>query len=83
MEFKDKTSLIQHRKKEHERSVAPCRKFSVGDCPYNENKCWWNHTDKETLPENIQCCICSKTFKRKGEMMKQRKKDHITIVNFA
>merc|ERR1711947_3586 len=64
--FKEKTSLMQHRKTEHKSSVAPCRKFSVGECPYNENKCWWNHTDKENLSENVQCFICSKTYKSKG-----------------
>ena len=74
---------MQHRKKEHKSSVAPCRKFSVGECPYNDDKCWWNHTDKGNLSENVQCFICSKTYKSKGEMMKHRKKEHRSVVKFC
>ena len=79
-EFKDKVSLMQHRKKEHKSLVAPCRKYAVKMCPYIEETCWWNHNEKGPEPEKTQCFICGETFKSKGELMRHRKKEHLSIV---
>ena len=76
MEFKDKRNLLQHRKKEHYSSVAPCKKYAENNCPYKNETCFWNHT-KTSESENIQCFICGKTFRNKIEIMKHRKLEHI------
>ena len=78
-EFKDKRNLLQHRKKEHYNSVAPCRKYAEKSCPYSDETCYWKHTEKD-VSENIQCFICGKTYKGKNELMKHRKIEHINFV---
>ena len=81
-EFKDKRNLLQHRKKEHYNSVAPCRKYAEGKCPYVNETCYWNHTEKAES-ENIQCFICGKNYKGKNELMKHRKMEHINVVKLC
>ena len=79
-EFKDKSNLMKHRKKEHSYSVAPCRKFAQSNCPFIEETCFWRHTVEDNSTEHIQCYVCAKTFITKTELMKHRKKEHPSIV---
>ena len=77
-QFTTKRSLMEHRKIMHIESVAHCRNNLQGNCPYTDEKCFWNH-NKETK-ENVKCFICAKSFENKNEMMKHRKREHFDIV---
>ena len=50
-EFLTKPQLMRHRKLEHPNTVAPCKKYLVGQCDYEF--CWWIHKDGK--PAEIEC----------------------------
>ena len=77
-EFSTKHGLMDHRKTKHIESVAFCRKKLQANCPYTDEKCWWNHDEK--FKENINCFICGETFDNKNEMMKHRKRKHSNLI---
>ena len=79
-EFKDKKTFMQHRKKEHYSSVAPCNKFAENSCPFVEDTCWWSHKAREISSEKLHCFICGKSFNSKMELMRHRKKEHLHLV---
>ena len=82
--FNLKANLMDHRKSEHISTVAQCRNYSNGNCPYSNQMCWWTHADHNESEKNsrdaVNCYNCSKTFDTKGSMMKHRKTDHKTDV---
>ena len=69
-----------HRKKNHQATVAVCRKFTEGACNFTSESCWWNHFEKENINGRIQCFMCDETFESKSEMMRHRKNQHSSIV---
>ena len=82
--FSFKTDLMDHRKSEHLSTVAVCRNYSNGNCPYSSSMCWWLHADQQEIELNsgdsVKCYICCETFETKGTMMIHRKKEHKTVV---
>ena len=81
--FSLKANLMDHRKSEHISTVAQCRNYSNGNCPYSNQMCWWIHADQcesEHSRDSVKCYNCSKTFVTKGGMMTHRKNDHKTVV---
>ena len=44
--------------------------------------CWWKHTNHVHMnnPEQINCYICSDTYKTIEDLMKHRKKAHPNII---
>ena len=77
-EFTMKRDLMQHRKKKHIETVAPCSKKINGQCDYSDEMCWWSHEKKTELHHS--CYICGETFIDKNLMMKHRKKEHGNVV---
>ena len=69
--FKTKPDFMVHRKTEHYRLVALCRKGD--DCQF-KNRCWWKHEAEEG--NSIQCFFCETEFATKGEVMMHRKSYH-------
>ena len=57
-EFKEKSKLMQHRKKEHSTSVAPCRKFAENNCPFIEETCFWRHVEGQLNRAIAMLCLC-------------------------
>ena len=50
--FKTKTQVMNHRKKEHLKTVKPCLQFQAKKCQYNDNECWFKHGNiVENTPE--------------------------------
>ena len=45
--FPSKTNLLSHRKSKHGETVASCRKYLEGKCPFSTDKCWWNHKQND------------------------------------
>ena len=76
-EFTVKRDLMQHRKKKHIETVAPCSKKIKGQCDYSDEMCWWSHLKTE---KDHSCYICGETFIDKNIMMKHRKKEHGNVV---
>ena len=47
-QFSEKWNLMNHRKLKHPETVANCRKKQDGNCPFSDEKCWWNHQERQT-----------------------------------
>ena len=41
--FKTKTQVMNHRKKDHSKTVKPCLQFQAKKCQYNDDVCWFKH----------------------------------------
>ena len=80
-QFSQKWNLMNHRKEKHPEAVAFCRKKRDGNCPFSDEKCWWNHQNKnKESPLEIECFICGEIFERKSSLMRHRKLKHPTLV---
>ena len=44
--FENKSSLMSHRKTEHENTVKICSQFQSGNCVFRNETCWFLHTIK-------------------------------------
>ena len=42
--FDTKDNVMKHRKKAHKEKVRQCIYFSVGNCNYDDDSCWFNHS---------------------------------------
>ena len=72
--------MLNHRKEKHPEAVAFCRKKKDGKCLFSDEKCWWNHQDRQKYTtEQVECYICNQTFKDKPSMMTHRKIEHRSI----
>ena len=78
IQLKTKIDLMNHRKKEHLHSVAPCRNYINKKCSFPSELCWWNHS--ESKENNIECYVCGITFENKSSLMNHRKLKHASIV---
>ena len=76
-QFSEKWNLMNHRKQKHIEKVAYCRKKQEGSCPFSDDKCWWNHENKQ---QEVKCYVCDKIFQGKSSMMKHRKSEHTSLV---
>ena len=74
---------MKHRKSSHKETVAKCKNWVSGLCPYTEESCWWNHLEKTQNSYNHNCYVCAKTFDTKNHMMLHRKKEHSGIVGLC
>ena len=82
-QFSEKWNLMVHRKQKHVESVANCRKKQDGNCPFSDEKCWWNHKNRQANKHNIEqikCYFCDKIFENKPSLMKHRKAEHRSVV---
>ena len=82
--FRTKGNLMEHRKKEHLKTVAFCK--NKGDCVFSNEKCWWNHDDQQdskSREETFKCYICGDTFQQRGEMMVHKKSKHKESTRFC
>ena len=74
---------MNHRKQKHIEKVAYCRKKQAGNCPFSDEKCWWNHENTQPYKlqcEEVKCYVCDNIFQDKSSMMKHRKKEHTSMV---
>ena len=67
-EFKEKSKLMQHRKKEHSTSVAPCRKFAENNCSFIEETCFWRHVERTTQQSNCNVMFVQKLLEPKENL---------------
>ena len=80
-QFSEKWNLMYHRKQKHIQFVAYCKKKIEGNCPFSDEKCWWNHQNKnKASPLEIECFICGEIFESKSSLMRHRKLKHPTLV---
>ena len=77
--FIHKWEFMDHRKKEHEASVAICENNLKEICKFSSARCWWRHAEKQN-GDSIQCFVCGESFKNRGDVMVHRKKKHPQIV---
>ena len=42
-----KWNLMKHRKVNHIETIAHCKNKLEGNCPFSDQKCWWNHQKVE------------------------------------
>ena len=69
-----------HRKEKHPNFVRMCRNYNEGKCPFADSKCWWNHKQIQSSPQEVKCFVCEEKFDNKPSMMSHRKKKHYEIV---
>ena len=80
-QFSHKWNLMNHRKQKHIETVGQCKKKQDGNCPFSDDKCWWNHQEKQKpSTEQLECYICNQIFQDKPSMMKHRKAEHRSII---
>ena len=82
--FESKPNLMKHRKAEHIKTVAYCKKKASGECFFSDT-CWWNHDtqlEKERKAEGtgFKCYTCNETFNQKANMMIHKKEQHRHLV---
>ena len=53
-EFRLKSDLMYHRKKDHPQIMMPCRKYFNDNCTIEEQVCWYRHTLPNALPINMK-----------------------------
>ena len=71
--------LMNHMKKEHPSKISSCWYFNNTTCKFEADECWSSHEVEPQISQensNFECRKCSKTFSRKGDLMKHIKKDH-------
>ena len=81
-----KSNLMEHRKAKHAETVANCKNFIPGICPYTSKMCWWKHeieSDSRKLAKEFRCFTCNKTLQSKGEMMMHKKLEHRNTVRYC
>ena len=44
--FNSKTEVMKHRRESHGNVVEPCNKFVRGECPFQDNFCWFKHENE-------------------------------------
>ena len=73
---------MDHRKEKHSNSIAPCRNYEVGRCPYSDKMCWWKHgiLNEAVNQEIINCYFCDENFITMDSVMKHRKTKHPTTI---
>ena len=72
---------MTHRKVNHPGTIALCKNYAAGGCPFSSNGCWWRHNQQQKSgTENVDCFICGVTFKTRSEMMRHRKLYHSKAV---
>ena len=78
--FGRKRDMMAHRKRDHEEKVAICTEFTLGNCTYNREECWWKH-EKNMNEDDYSCAHCEKVFRNRGDLMKHRKTKHLEYVS--
>ena len=82
--FETKDSIMKHRKQAHKEKVKQCIYFSAGNCNFDNDSCWFDHskTGKSLLNDDseIKCKHCGKRFQLRSEFMQHRKKHHTEFV---
>ena len=64
--------LMIHNKKEHSDKVNTCWHFSVGNCPFGDENCWFIHSsDKE-----YKCNLCGETYSNQTDYLNHKKRNH-------
>ena len=56
--YKSKSELMVHRKEKHPNFVRMCRNYNEGKCPFADSKCWWNHKQIQSSPQEVKCFVC-------------------------
>ena len=52
-EFKGRDVFMKHKKSSHTETIPVCDKFRKGQCPRNDNDCWFEHSKSKTEHEDI------------------------------
>ena len=84
--FETKGTLMEHRKKEHRKTVAYCQNNLKGNCLFSDSKCWWIHDDQvdtDKKEDAFKCFICDESFRQKGLMMIHKKSKHIESTRYC
>ena len=55
--FSLKGNLMDHRKSEHSSTVALCRNYSNGNCPYSNQMCWWTHAEHKESENDLETLL--------------------------
>ena len=76
--FETKHNSMNHRKKDHSSSVAPCKNYLNKNCNFSAELCWWKHSEKED--QTIECFVFGNKFDSKSSMMNLRKLEHKLII---
>ena len=80
-QFSEKWNLMNHRKLKHIETIAFCKNKLEGNCPFSDQKCWWNHQKVENnKDDSIKCYVCDELFEARSSMMKHRKVNHPNII---
>ena len=52
--FENRMSLMKHRKIQHPNNCKPCKKYSEGTCPRNDETCWYKHINQDFLEDMME-----------------------------
>jgi len=65
--------LMNHRRDNH-RKRTTCRYFLLGNCNFDQDACWYLHT--QNIETQITCNYCEEYFVTTSEVMKHKKEKH-------
>ena len=63
--FKDRNTLIKHRKAEHPDTCSPCKKYLQNKCTFGES-CWFAHKDNNSVQNCSNGYTCENRNKVQG-----------------
>ena len=76
-QFTSHWNLMNHRKVDHVELTQTCKYNNIGKCKFDENTCWWKHTQnqKESIM-SFKCSICNSVQETRKLLMLHKKHSH-------
>ena len=74
--FGDKSEFMKHRKFKHNQIIAKCRDFIQGSCRFNQEECWYSHSEysvNKSASENAESEVFrkAKTINHPPDMLER------------
>ena len=72
-----------HKKGKHIENVAACWNFTVGNCDFRDDFCWFSHSKQLKTSEKTElskCHICGQVFKTLNALQQHKKREHVLTV---
>ena len=81
--FKSKSELMKHRKKEHLEKVKICWNFESSKCQFAEDMCWFRHCNSEMHQDQYNCKFCGEVFRSRNDLQTHLKTKHSKTVPYC
>ena len=74
--FALKKTMMEHRRDQHKDQIKRCRYFLNGICEFEDETCWYRHSDNQNEGSEFRCSFCDVVLKSKAELIAHRQNAH-------